>query len=133
MATRNLDRSEWQSFFDGLSRLLEGKQADIRVESLAIGSQVAVKWLPLLGITYDPKDDLLEIALDGVDVREPVEVPLRGSADGQGIHHEDNFAAVVAARLAQPLIHGGHAAAQTAEEAEHRGVGPLQDRHIDVG
>ncbi|HTI85288.1 MAG TPA: DUF5335 domain-containing protein [Alphaproteobacteria bacterium] len=84
MTTRNLDRSEWQGFFDGLSRLLEGKQADIRVESLAIGSQVAVKWLPLLGITYDPKDDLLEIALDGVDhmIRKPQRILAEVGTEG---------------------------------------------------
>jgi len=31
------------------------------------------EWLALLGITYDPKDDLLEIALEGVDhlIRQP--------------------------------------------------------------
>ena len=35
--------------------------------SLKLGDQVAAEWLPFFGITYDPKDDIFEIALDGVD------------------------------------------------------------------
>jgi hypothetical protein len=67
MAIRSLDRSEWQGFFEGLERLIEGKQAEIHVASLALGDQIEANWLGLLGIAYDPKDDVLEIALDGVD------------------------------------------------------------------
>jgi hypothetical protein len=107
MATRNLDRSEWQGFFDGLSRLLEGKQADIRVESLALGSQIAVKWLPLLGITYDPKDDLLEVALEGVDhmIRKPQQIFAEvgtGGLQNLEIVDGDNVRQVV--ELREPLM-----------------------------
>jgi hypothetical protein len=37
---------------------------------------VVAEWLPLRGITYDPKDDLIEVALDGLDhlIRHPKEV-----------------------------------------------------------
>jgi hypothetical protein len=28
---------------------------------------VEAEWLPLLGLVYDPKDDLVEVALDGID------------------------------------------------------------------
>ena len=50
--------------------------AEIEVASLALGDQIVAEWLPLLGITYDPKGDLLEIALDGLDhmIRKPREV-----------------------------------------------------------
>src|SRR5436305_11733912 len=44
-----------------------GKRAEIEIASLAVGDQIEAEWLPLLGITYDPKDDLIEIALDGLD------------------------------------------------------------------
>ncbi|SRR5260370_41467 len=67
MTIRKLEKSEWRAFFDGISKLLEGKQAEIEVASLALGDQIEAKWLPLLGLTYDPKDDLFEVALDGVD------------------------------------------------------------------
>ena len=65
MASRTLSKPEWESYCDRISKGLVGKRAQIEVTSLALGDQIAAKWLPLLGITYDPKDDLLEIALEG--------------------------------------------------------------------
>jgi hypothetical protein len=67
MATRKLDKAQWHPFFDGMSRVLLGLRAEIEVDSLQLGAQVEAEWLPLLGIVYDPKDDLVEVALEGVD------------------------------------------------------------------
>src|ERR1700680_4867921 len=67
MAVRKLEKAEWRRFFDWVSRGLVGKRAEIEIASLALGDQIEAEWLPLLGITYDPKDDALEIALDGLD------------------------------------------------------------------
>jgi hypothetical protein len=67
MTIRNLEKSEWRPFFDGISKLLEGKRAEIEVASLALGDQIEAEWLPLLGLAYDPKDDLFEVTLGGVD------------------------------------------------------------------
>jgi hypothetical protein len=76
MAAQKIEKPEWQAFFDTLSKGLVGMRAEIEVASLALGDQIVAKWLPLLGITYDPKGDLLEIALDGLDhmIRKPREV-----------------------------------------------------------
>jgi hypothetical protein len=46
---------------------LEGKQAEIEVISLGLGDQVEAEWLPLLGIVYDPNDDIVEVALEDLD------------------------------------------------------------------
>jgi hypothetical protein len=67
MAIRKLDKAEWHPFFDHVSKVLIGKRAEIEVASLDLGSQIQAEWLPLLGIAYDPKDDVLEIALEGLD------------------------------------------------------------------
>jgi hypothetical protein len=67
MATRKLDKKEWRSFFDRFSTRLEGKQAEIEVVSLQLGDQVEADWLPLLGIAYDPNDNIVEVALEGLD------------------------------------------------------------------
>ena len=83
MTTRKLDKTQWAPFFDGLSKvLLEGKQAEIEVASLALGSQVQAAWLPLLGITYDQNDDLVEVALEGLDhmIRKPREIYVENGA-----------------------------------------------------
>jgi hypothetical protein len=67
MTTQKLDKSDWRRFFDRVSRGLGGRQAEIEVASLALGDQVQARWLPLLGLVYDPKDDIVEVALDGLD------------------------------------------------------------------
>src|SRR6267154_6629704 len=67
MTIRKLERSDWRPFLDIVSKLLETKEAEIEVASLELGDQIEAEWVPLLGITYDPKDDVLEVALDGLD------------------------------------------------------------------
>jgi hypothetical protein len=76
MAAQKIDKSAWRAFFDRLSRGLVGTRAEIEVASLALGDQIEAEWLPFLGITYDSKDNVLEIALEGVDhlIANPKEV-----------------------------------------------------------
>jgi Family of unknown function (DUF5335) len=76
MATRKLDKAQWRTYFDQVSKSLIGKRAEIEVDSLSLGSQIETEWLPFLGIVYDPKDDLIEIALEDVDhmIRHPATV-----------------------------------------------------------
>jgi hypothetical protein len=62
-----IEKPEWETFFDTLSKGLLGMRAEIEVASLALGDRIEAEWLPLLGIAYDRKDDVLEIALDGLD------------------------------------------------------------------
>ena len=84
MATRKLDKKEWRSFFDRFSTTLEGKQAEIEVVSLRLGDQVQAHWLPLLGIAYDPHDDIVEVALEGLDhlISKPREIYVEDGAEG---------------------------------------------------
>jgi hypothetical protein len=76
MALMTLDKSRWQAYFDRVSRGLIGKSVELEVASLDLGDQVEAQWLPLLGVDYDPRNDLVEIALDGADhlIRRPREV-----------------------------------------------------------
>jgi Family of unknown function (DUF5335) len=78
MTTHKLDKTQWRTFFDRFSEILEGRQAEIEVASLSLGDQVEAEWLPLHGITYDPNDDLVEVALEGLDhmIRKPREIYL---------------------------------------------------------
>jgi hypothetical protein len=64
---KQLEKSQWCVYFDRMSKALVGKRAEIEVASLKLGDQIEAEWLPLLGISYDPKDDIIEIALEGVD------------------------------------------------------------------
>lgn len=76
MGIVKLDKEEWQSYFDRISKLVLGKQAEIEVASLNLGVQIEAKWVPLLGIAYDPKNDLVEVLLEGLDhlIRHPREI-----------------------------------------------------------
>jgi len=67
MTTRTLKKSDWQSYFDRMGGALEGKRASVEITSPTLGDQWAAKRLPLFGIAYDPKDDLIEVAMEGVE------------------------------------------------------------------
>ncbi len=76
MATVKLAKEAWHPYFDSMSKLVVGKQAEIEVASLDIGDQIEAEWVPLLGITYDPKNDLVEVLLEGLDhlIRNPRDI-----------------------------------------------------------
>jgi hypothetical protein len=84
MTTRKLDKKEWHAFFDGVTGMLEGKQAEIEVAALHLGDQVAATWLPLIGITYDHEDDIVEVALEGLDhmIPKPREIYVEDGTEG---------------------------------------------------
>lgn len=67
MTTEKLDKSAWHAYFDGISKVLPGKQAEIEVDSLHIGAQIESKYAPFLGIVYDHQDDIIEVLLEGLD------------------------------------------------------------------
>jgi Family of unknown function (DUF5335) len=52
-----------------VSRALLGKRAKIGVASLVLGDQIEAEWVPVLGITYDQKDDVLEYRSNPVAFR----------------------------------------------------------------
>jgi hypothetical protein len=79
-----LPRSAWTRWFDQMSDALIGKRAEIEVASLDIGDQIVAEWVPLLGITYDANNDLLDVALDQLDhlIRHPREIVIDEDATG---------------------------------------------------
>jgi hypothetical protein len=67
MTTHALEKTEWSVYFDRMTKAILGKQAEIEVASLQLGAQIEAEWVALLGVTYDRKADVLEIALDGLE------------------------------------------------------------------
>ncbi|WP_303908513.1 DUF5335 domain-containing protein [Thiohalomonas denitrificans] len=84
MTTTQLENSQWQTYFDQLARISRKQQVYIEAIGLGIGSQTESEWLPLIGITFDPKNDLLEVATERVDhlVRHPTRIQVQYEADG---------------------------------------------------
>ena len=67
MADINIEKADWAAFLEWVTRSLPGARAEVDVLSLEIGAQIEASSLPLLGIAYDRKNDLIEIALEGLD------------------------------------------------------------------
>lgn len=67
MPTRTLAKAEWGPYFDRIASLLPGKRASVEILSEAIGDQRMADRRPLLGISYDGKDNLIEVAMEGLD------------------------------------------------------------------
>ena len=108
MATVKLDKATWQQTLDQLSKsLLVGKEVKIEVAGLQIGDQIEQEWTQLLGISYDPKNDLIEILVEGLDhlIRKPREVWVdRGPTGlaGMEVIDADDVRQII--RLREPLM-----------------------------
>lgn len=84
MAITKLDSSEWTKYFDSVSKNIGSKNIEIDIAGLSFGSQVEVSSLPLTGLTYDAKNDLLEVATETVDhlILHPKEIHTDYGIDG---------------------------------------------------
>jgi hypothetical protein len=67
MTLRKLDKSEWHAYCDRLSKDLVGSRSGSATVSLAVNHEAIAKWVPLLGIAYEPKKDLFEIILQDLE------------------------------------------------------------------
>ncbi len=61
MATKKLNKTEWEKYFDAVSKNLKGVEGQLEVVSEELGDQVEVEWSFLEGLSYDPKDNVFEI------------------------------------------------------------------------
>jgi hypothetical protein len=85
MASEKLEKDKWKQMLDRLTKSVIGKSVEIEVASLGIGDQIEAEWTPLVGIAYDPKDDLVEVAVgDEVDhlINKPKEIYVDIGASG---------------------------------------------------
>ena len=67
MALTQLAKSRWKDYFDSVSKVLGSKLVELEVASLGLGDQVELDWVPLIGLTYDPKSDILAVAVEGIE------------------------------------------------------------------
>jgi len=84
MATRSLPKTQWESYFDRLARHLKASQAEIEVVGMNLGDQLEGEWVPFYGISYDPRSDVIEMVLEGVEhlVTKPSEVIVDEGVEG---------------------------------------------------
>jgi hypothetical protein len=99
-------KSEWRAFFDRVSKGMVGKRAEIEVASLDLGDQIAAEWIPLLGITYDTRDDALDVVLDRSNhvIQHPREIFVEEGTEGvASVAVTDGNGAHQLIRLKRPL------------------------------
>ena len=86
--TKLIPREHWAEYFDSLSKRFfrddQPEVATIAVTSRLAGDRTAVHGARIIGITYDRHDDVLDVALEGVDhlVYRPTEIRVIEDTDG---------------------------------------------------
>ena len=107
MTARKLARADWRTYFDRMSKAIEGKRAEIEVASLALGDHVEAEWLPIFGIVYDPKSDIVEIASEELDhmIHKPREIAVEEGPGGlESIEVVDDGGTVQVVKLRDPIM-----------------------------
>jgi hypothetical protein len=107
MASRTIPPAEWRAFFDGLADVVIGKRMEVEVASLDLGDQIVAEWVPLLGVTYDAANDLLDVALTGLNhlIREPRQIYVQEGSRGLemiAVESADGVKQIL--RLKEPLM-----------------------------
>jgi hypothetical protein len=84
MSTRTLVRAEWRRYCDRVSKQVAGRQVELDVAALNLGDRVQAKWVPLRGVVFDMRGDVIEIALDGIahSILAPREIVLEETERG---------------------------------------------------
>ena len=106
MMGRTLPKSEWKTYFDHLSKHLIGERAEVKIAGLASGDHIEARWVPLIGITYEPKGDVLEIALErlGHLIHQPRDIVVTDSPEGlESMEVVDFEGSKQAVKLMKPL------------------------------
>jgi hypothetical protein len=61
--TREIPQSDWQAYFDDLSRRLQAPPVTVEVDGAEIGAQIEAEHTTLAGISYDRRDDVLVVGV----------------------------------------------------------------------
>ncbi len=78
MRHRVLERDQWADELTDLWRRLDGREVMIEVEALNLGDQVEAEHVVLRGLSYDPKDDVVQVWVGDLDhlIRQPTRILL---------------------------------------------------------
>ena len=107
MTIETIDRAQWHPFFESLTRAIRGRGSDVEVASAELGDQMLAQGKTLLGISYDERSGVLEIALNGLDHRIAAPASLHVDREGgavRGIEVLGSDAARTLIRLRDTLL-----------------------------
>ena len=81
---QKLNKDELRELCERVTKQLKAQMVEVDVASLQLGDQIKADWVRLLGLSYDPQNDAIEIMLDGIDITVPK--PREIHFDGSGSH-----------------------------------------------
>jgi len=64
LRTNKVSSDQWDSKFNQISQKLENRNIDIEVVAMDLGDQFAATGVHLKGLTYEPRDNVIQIASD---------------------------------------------------------------------
>ena len=79
-----ITKSEWQNFFDNISKTIKDNPTELEVEALSIFDKIEAEWIPLIGISYDAANERISVIFDKLDhaIEKPQEVTVEKEQDG---------------------------------------------------
>jgi hypothetical protein len=107
MAARQLARDDWHAFLEELTRTVRGRQTSVEIGSADLGGQRLVENVPLLGLSYDTRGDIIEIEFEAIGHRivAPAALYIDRMADGVvGLEIVGKDEEKTVLRLKQPLL-----------------------------
>ncbi len=75
MTTQRIDKARLKDYFDHFSMIMPTELVEIEVAGLDLGDQIEAEWVPLSGISYDPKDDVVVVDLNDGQVQHSIRAP----------------------------------------------------------
>lgn len=98
MTLREIERPNWQTYFDRVSAALGTVTVEIEAAGLSLGDQVEAEWLPLVGLSYEPANDVFAVMTEDLQhvVRHPKRIHVEHDTEGlrsvevidnEGVHH----------------------------------------------
>jgi len=107
-----IDKNSWKEFFEFASKNAKGQQIELEIIGMDIGDQIEEEWVNLVGMSYDPNEEILFVhtATDDHPILKPQEVV--SSVDGSVTHSiavKDSNGVVQIIKFRTPLrIEGEH-------------------------
>lgn len=123
MSVQKLEKARWGRYFDVFSKHLPVQMTQVVIQSASLGNQTEAEWLQMHGITYDHKDDIVVISLEGLEhiIHRPVTIHVDHEngivaglevIDAQSVRHR--------VQLRKPLALPGHQVAM--DEVDEAGL-----------
>ncbi len=69
MSNKKLQESEYESYFNALSRKMEGMPSELKVMAVSIMARDMTEWIPFYGISYDPAEKTVSLISEYIDHR----------------------------------------------------------------